>query len=267
MTAASQAPELGAGFPMDPSAPELEGSGSPWGRLFPGEACQLSAVRRWVASLLPECPARDDVTCVATELGTNAIRHSASGRGGSFAVEIIRHRQGVRVAVTDGGAPDGPRTIDDPAAEHGRGLQIVRGLSARTGVCGDHRGRMVWADVPWAGTAAAEAASLPDPDEEAIRASMAGLASRFTGTPAWSDHSALQRRTPSGGRSMSFASAQEVARALRRVLSCRCRRALAVGGTSSEDGSTVQAAARKLTHPASEPLQGQRVSGALHAAS
>lgn len=95
----------------------------------------------------------------------------------------------------------------------------------------------------------------------------AGLASRFTGTPAWSDHSALQRRAPSRGRSMSFASAQEVARALRRVLNTRCRRALAAGGTSSEDGSTVQAAGRKLRHTAPEPLHGQRVSGALHAAS
>jgi serine/threonine-protein kinase RsbW len=89
------------------------------------------------------------VACVATELATNAVVHTASGRGGWFAVEITWHRAVVRVAVADCGAPGGPRMIDDPAGEHGRGLLVVRSLSVRTGVCGDHRGRLVWADVPW----------------------------------------------------------------------------------------------------------------------
>jgi serine/threonine-protein kinase RsbW len=62
-------------------------------------------MRRWLASLLPECPAREDVVCVATELGTNAVRHTASGRGAWFAVEVTWHRSVVRVAVADGGAP------------------------------------------------------------------------------------------------------------------------------------------------------------------
>src|SRR6266699_500533 len=58
-------------FPDDgdlPSEPLLQP-----GDLFPGEVCQLRAVRRWLESLLPVCPPRDDVMCVATELGTNAI--------------------------------------------------------------------------------------------------------------------------------------------------------------------------------------------------
>jgi Bacteriocin-protection, YdeI or OmpD-Associated len=97
----------------------------------------------------PDCPARDDVASVATELGSNAIRHTASGRGGWFVVEVAWFRPVVRVAVTDDGAAAGPRVIDDPAGEHGRGLLVVAGLSVRTGVVGDHRGRLVWADVPW----------------------------------------------------------------------------------------------------------------------
>jgi hypothetical protein len=55
----------------------------------------------------------------------------------------------VRIAVTDCGGPARPRVIEDAAAERGRGLLLVRSLSARTGVCGDHRGRLVWADIAW----------------------------------------------------------------------------------------------------------------------
>jgi serine/threonine-protein kinase RsbW len=131
--------------------------GTPSNRVFPGEARQLSLVRRWLASLLPDCPARDDMACVATELATNAIRHTASGRGGYFIVEITNLGSAVRVAVTDGGAANGPLLIHDPAGEHGRGLIVIAGLSVRDGVSGDPRSRTVWADVPWAGVRDADA--------------------------------------------------------------------------------------------------------------
>ena len=72
-----------------------------WRRVFPGEGRQLAALRQWLASLLPECPARDDVICVATELGTNAVQHTASGGGGWFAVEVSWHGPAVRGAVAD----------------------------------------------------------------------------------------------------------------------------------------------------------------------
>jgi SAM-dependent methyltransferase len=92
------------------------------------------------------------------------IVHTASGRAGWFAVEITRHRAVVRVAVADCGAAGEPRVIDNPAAVHGRGLVIVRSLSVRTGVCGDYRGRVVWADVPWSAStrrAAGQATARP----------------------------------------------------------------------------------------------------------
>src|SRR6266700_694681 len=139
---------------------------------IPGGGGQLGLLRRWLELLLPECPARSDVACVATELGTNAVRHTASGRDGWFAVEITWHRQAVRVAVADGGAPGAPQVLDDPAAENGRGLLVVRGLSVRTGFTGDQRGRLAWADVPWG---AAEPASTQDPYEAAIGDGQAGL--------------------------------------------------------------------------------------------
>jgi len=121
-----------------------------WRRVFPGEARELAAMRRFLAALLPDCSARDDVMSVATELGSNALRHTASGRGGRFAVEIVWDATLVRIAVRDGGAPSGPRITADLMTEDGRGLVVVRGLSQCCGVSGDARGRLVWADVPWA---------------------------------------------------------------------------------------------------------------------
>src|SRR6266568_95221 len=72
-----------------------------WRELFPGEEQQISALRRWLTGLLPECPSRDDVVTVAVELATNAVKFTASGQGGSFAVEITWGGTVVRVGVAD----------------------------------------------------------------------------------------------------------------------------------------------------------------------
>ena len=124
-----------------------------WRRDFPGNEAELRPLREWLARLLPDAPARDDAIMVAVELATNAVKYTASGRGGSFAVEITWHAQPttVRIAVVDGGAPTGPQESSghDVLGEHGRGLQVVLGLASRTGACGDEGGRLIWADVPW----------------------------------------------------------------------------------------------------------------------
>jgi hypothetical protein len=99
-----------------------------WRQVFSGEERILRALRDWLASLLPACPSRDDVISVANELASNAIRHTASGRGGKYAVEITCSQAVVRVTVADGGAPTGP---------------------LRTGVIGNRHGRLVWAEIPW----------------------------------------------------------------------------------------------------------------------
>jgi hypothetical protein len=215
LTAASGAPQQGAGPLNGPPAPVpcLR-----WRREFPGEDRQLGVLRRWLESLLPDCPAREDVALVATELCTNAIQHTQSGRGGWFAVEITWHRSVVRVAVADRGAPAGPRMIDDPAGEHGRGLLVVAGLSARTGVCGGPAGRMVWADVPWGDAGAAESASSQDEYEAVIGDGLVGLASRFAGVPAWFGRSTLLWWALAGGQLVAASSASELAGLLGRVL-------------------------------------------------
>jgi hypothetical protein len=149
---------------------------------------QLGVLRQWLTSLLPECPARDDLVTVANELASNAIKHTASGPGGRFAVEVTCYGPVVRIAVADSGAATAPQVIDDPGSEHGRGLLLVQSLSVRTGVVGDHRGRLIWADIRWDTAATATSA---DPYEAAVREGEAALARRFAGVPTWFGRSTL----------------------------------------------------------------------------
>jgi hypothetical protein len=190
-----------------------------WRRVFPGEERQLRVLRRWLASLLPDCPAQDDIASVATELGANAIRHTASGRSGKFAVEIAWHEAVVRVTVADGGAPTEPRLIDDPAAEHGRGLLLVHGLSLRTGATGGPEGRLVWAEIAWEASDAAGQVSVQDPYEAVIRDGEAALARRFGDVPTWFGRSTLAWWALAGpGTLMTAPSPQELAGLLSRLL-------------------------------------------------
>jgi hypothetical protein len=147
-------------------------------------------------SLLPECPARNDVISVAAELGSNAVLHTASGNNGVFAVEVTSYRSMVRVAVADRGGPAEPQIIEDPEAEEGRGLLLVRALSVRTGVEGDHRGRTMWAEIAWDGPDAATVSTT----EVGIRDGEDALARCFPGVLAWFGRStqewwALTRRS------------------------------------------------------------------------
>lgn len=122
-------------------------------RRFPGASDEVAKVRHWLAGLLPTCEARDDVLMVGSELATNALRYTASGApGGHFAVKAEWTADGMLlVCVADLGGPTVPRVIEDPReGMTGRGLFLVRGLSADWGFAGDTTGRRVWAAVAWA---------------------------------------------------------------------------------------------------------------------
>lgn len=198
--------------PVPPPPPQR------WRKVLPGEESQIRVLRGWLAGLLPECTARDDVIAVAVELATNAVQHTASGRGGWFAVEITWHPTAVRVAVADQGSPTGPQVIDDPTGERGRGLQVVGALSARTGVAGGQQGRLVWADVPWISEDAAEPAGYLDSYEAAIRDGHNLLAHRHAAVPAWFGRSTLQwwalAGRPGAQRLVTAATPQELSRLL-----------------------------------------------------
>ena len=191
-----------------------------WRRVFPGQEAELRRVRSWLAELLPSGPAREDVVTVAIELAANAVRHTASGGHGFFAVELTWHARPVtvRVAVADGGARTsphlepgtdplgpGPLGIGSPGAgslsldqlgsaqlsEHGRGLRVVRALAERTGVCGDHRGRLVWAEIRWSADGAAQP-DFPDGYEASLRDIHAVLAARYPEADIWFGRATMQ---------------------------------------------------------------------------
>src|SRR6266700_6890568 len=91
---------------------------------LPGRPDQVPVARRLVAEVLRGCPAGGNATVIANELVTNAVMHSASGRGGRFSVTVTHRAADVRGEVTDQGG--GPWSLRHrPSAEHGRGLLIV----------------------------------------------------------------------------------------------------------------------------------------------
>jgi anti-sigma regulatory factor (Ser/Thr protein kinase) len=135
----------------DPALGAAEGAiaGARLRRAFAGQESDLPVMRQWLKSVLSSSAVLGDVLSIATELGANAIKHTASGYGGGFAVELFCTSSCIRVTVSDAGSLGEPRVIEDLGAEHGRGLLLVQGLAERMGVSGDERGRQVWAEIAW----------------------------------------------------------------------------------------------------------------------
>lgn len=118
---------------------------------FPGSKECVHEARKWTQHKLGGAQGTDDVVLVASELATNAIRHTASGLpGGTFTLHLASLSNRWRVRVDDAGGPDEPRVqaVDDDEDEAGRGLVMVAGLSSAWGFVGDQYARGVWAEVP-----------------------------------------------------------------------------------------------------------------------
>lgn len=168
---------------LAPSQPAVAAPVLYWRRTFPGRPEQACAVRQFVAALLPDRPRLDEVLLAVGELVANALRHTKSGRGGVFAVDVLHATDGTAVAVTDEGGPDEPVARDAAElAECGRGLRTVSLLADSWGWHGNHSGRTVMAvfTAEAYGTAARSVVRLPaagravDSLEEAARR-LAGL--------------------------------------------------------------------------------------------
>ena len=104
-------------------------------RHFVTEVCQ-----RW----LGDTEVADAAALVASELATNAVVHT----GSLSAVQVLRRDASVVVAVSDDDRQPPALLTDDSAAEHGRGMRLVDGLSRAWGV---HErpgsGKVVWAAI------------------------------------------------------------------------------------------------------------------------
>jgi anti-sigma regulatory factor (Ser/Thr protein kinase) len=119
-----------------------------WGLSCPGSLEEVGRARRWARDILRDFPCADDAALVVTELGANALLHTASGDGvGAFHVSLAVCDHVVSVSVTDGG---GAKTV--PRAEHagdedthGRGLALVTALAHHVETHGDHHGHTITA--------------------------------------------------------------------------------------------------------------------------
>ena len=95
--------------------------------------------------VLDGCPVADDAVLLTSELVTNAIVHTASGKGGKVIVTVYRADTRVRVEVKDDGSELAP--VAHPvgeARESGFGLELVELMADRWGHWGGRRGRVVW---------------------------------------------------------------------------------------------------------------------------
>ena len=118
-----------------------------WSRAFPGTPTQVREARRFLSTILAGQPAADDAVLCLSELVSNAVLHSHSGRpGGQFTVRVEMNENLVRVEVLDGG---GSWTgAGSPDEQHGRGLNIVSQLAVAWGRDGDSEtGWTVWYEL------------------------------------------------------------------------------------------------------------------------
>jgi serine/threonine-protein kinase RsbW len=109
-------------------------------RQFAGTPQEVGAARRWVQQLvcsLAGTDAADQARILTSELVTNAVMHSASGRpGGTVTVVVISDAAGIAVHVHDLGGPAVPRMRHSgETADGGRGLMIVAEVAAEWGTC------------------------------------------------------------------------------------------------------------------------------------
>ncbi|WP_371654737.1 MULTISPECIES: ATP-binding protein [unclassified Streptomyces] len=115
-----------------------------WGLICPGSLEEVGRARRWARDVLSGHPCVDEAELVVSELGTNALTHTASD---SFRVMLAITEHLLTVAVTDcGGTRDEPTASEaDADSTHGRGLSIVMALACHLTVTGGEAGRTVTA--------------------------------------------------------------------------------------------------------------------------
>jgi anti-sigma regulatory factor (Ser/Thr protein kinase) len=117
-----------------------------WRRTFPGRADQAHEVRTFAATLMPHHPRLDEVLLTAGELVANALRHTKSGQGGTFTVDLFHSGERTALSVTDDGGPTEPVVAEAGEwDESGRGLRTVALLADSWGWHGNDRGRTVTA--------------------------------------------------------------------------------------------------------------------------
>lgn len=119
---------------------------------FPGSAAFVPSARRFVRGILTSCPRAEDLELIASEMMSNAIRHTPSGQpGGTFTLTVRTRAGWARVEVSGPGSGEWEHDRDSgcPDDEDGRGLAIINALADTFGHHGDANGQTVWAQAEW----------------------------------------------------------------------------------------------------------------------
>jgi anti-sigma regulatory factor (Ser/Thr protein kinase) len=114
-----------------------------------GEPEQVSRVRGFVSKTLESgaVPSIDSdaATLLTSELVTNAILHTDSGKpGGAVTVVVLKLPDGVLIEVVDDGSAGTPVVKSDALAGEGQGLYLVQQMASQWGYLRDSDGTTVW---------------------------------------------------------------------------------------------------------------------------
>ena len=132
---------------------------------LPGVTRSVACARRFARDVLgPGHPSLYDVQTCVSEGFTNAVLHTASGRGGKVTVTFRAAGEIIVAEVTDDGAGGArPCVRDEPAAVHGRGLRIIDALTLAWGVHPDGDRTTVWMRFPGPSAPQAARARVHEP--------------------------------------------------------------------------------------------------------
>ncbi|MFI6455045.1 ATP-binding protein [Streptosporangium amethystogenes] len=118
---------------------------------LPAQVAAVPQARRYVRDLLDGVnhPHADDALLLLTELVTNSVRHSDSGRtsDGRVTIAVARHNGTLHIDVIDAGSTrQHPQVYPGTAPDSGggRGLWLVQQLSSAWGWYETPAGRVVW---------------------------------------------------------------------------------------------------------------------------
>jgi anti-sigma regulatory factor (Ser/Thr protein kinase) len=122
--------------------------------VLPGTAESVRDARLLVREVLGEaCPAVDAAVLCTSELVTNSVLYTRSGRpGGVVEVTVDAAGREATITVTDAGACGRPAIAARPSdgAEHGHGLRIVAALASEWSTHRADAGRVAtWCRFRW----------------------------------------------------------------------------------------------------------------------
>ena len=118
--------------------------------VVPGIERAVGHARRWLRDLVgADHPAFHDAAVCLSELLTNALRHTDSGRGGQMRVRLALAAEYLWAEVADDGCAATVPHIRDASDESGRGLRIVATYADSWGVEHLGAGHAVWFTIAY----------------------------------------------------------------------------------------------------------------------